>query len=237
MAQFEIDIDLCLKDKRPFKIANASKVKRKCVMASSLDELQWLSKSKLDLKPEAKVSIFLEKDGTEVDDQFFFEKISNHTGFVVKEVPLNGEFVKKQRCKKATRVLKINSFSVQRWKLDDNLLKDKAGLWKSVDSWIFKTKDNISIIENISKRKVLGATSDGKVIQEVFVAGKADQLWKIGEPDAKGYFTLENSGVPKVITAISESSLEGEFVLKKDVKRQQEYANLILFQIKLKDGN
>ena len=25
MAQFEIDIDLCLKDRRPFKITNASK--------------------------------------------------------------------------------------------------------------------------------------------------------------------------------------------------------------------
>ena len=79
MAQFEIDIDLCLKDKRPFKIANASKDKRKCVMVSCLDELQWLSKSKLDLKPEAKVSIFLEKDGTEVDDQNYFEKLSEHT--------------------------------------------------------------------------------------------------------------------------------------------------------------
>ena len=63
-------------------------------------------------------------------------------------------------------------------------------------------------IENTSKTKVLGATSDGKVIQEVFVAGKADQLWKIGEPDAKGYFTLQNSEVPKVITAISESGLK-----------------------------
>ena len=79
MAQFEIDIDLCLKDKRPFKIANASKDKRKCVMVSCLDELRWLSKSKLDLKPEAKVSIFLEKDGTEVDDQNYFEKLSEHT--------------------------------------------------------------------------------------------------------------------------------------------------------------
>ena len=75
MAQFEIDIDLCLKDKRPFKITNASKRLRKCVMVSCLDELRWLSKSKLDLKPEAKVSIFLEKDGTEVDDQKYFEKL------------------------------------------------------------------------------------------------------------------------------------------------------------------
>ena len=54
----------------------------------------------------------------------------------------------------------------------------------------------------------MGATSDGKVIQEVFVEGKANQLWKKGKTDAEGYFTLQNVGVPKVITAISESGLE-----------------------------
>ena len=102
MAQFEIDIDLCLKDKRPFKIANASKVKRKCVMASCLDELQWLSKSKLDLNPEAKVSIFLEKDGTEVDDQTFFEKLSEQTRFVAKEVPFNNNDDSKKILKNLT---------------------------------------------------------------------------------------------------------------------------------------
>ena len=31
---------------------------------------------------------------------------------------------------------------------------------------------------------------------------------KKGEIDAEDYFTLENSGEPKVLTAISESSLE-----------------------------
>jgi hypothetical protein len=89
------------------------------------------------------------------------------------------------------------------------LLKNKAGLWKSVDSWTFKTKDDDLIyIENTSKTKVLGATSNGKVIQEFFVEGKANQLWKKGKPDAEDYFTLENSGEPKVLTAISESGLE-----------------------------
>ena len=98
---------------------------------------------------------------------------------------------------------------MQRWKLEDNMLKNMAGLWKSVDSWTFKTKDDeVIYIENTSKAKVLGATSDGKVIQEFLVEGKADQLWKKGEPDAEGYFTLQNSGEPKVLTAISESSLE-----------------------------
>ena len=63
-------------------------------------------------------------------------------------------------------------------------------------------------IENTSKAKVLGATSDGKVIQEFLVEGKADQLWKKGKPDAEGYFSLQNSVKPKDLTAISESSLE-----------------------------
>ena len=75
--------------------------------------------------------------------------------------------------------------------------------------WIFKPKDDDLIyIENTSKVKVLGSTSGGKVILEDFEDGKAHQLWKKGELDAQDYFTLENSGVPKLLTAISESSLE-----------------------------
>ena len=90
-APFEIDIDLCLKDRRPFKIANESKILRRCAMASCLDELKWLSKSKLNLNPQAKLSIFLEIDGTEVDDQMFFEKLSEQTRIVAKEVHHNTE--------------------------------------------------------------------------------------------------------------------------------------------------
>ena len=98
---------------------------------------------------------------------------------------------------------------MQRWKVDKKTLKDKAGLWKSDDLWNFKTnEDDMFFIENISKTKVLGTTRDGEVVQEFLAEGKADQLWKKGEPDAKGYFTLENSGVPKVITAISEVGLK-----------------------------
>ena len=107
---------------------------------------------------------------------------------------------------------------MQRWKLDDNKkLENKAGLWKSVDSWSFKTKnDDLISIENTSKTKVLEATSDSKVIEEAFVEGKADQLWIKGEPDADGFFTLKNSVVPKFLTAISESDLEmqGNITLK-----------------------
>ena len=60
----------------------------------------------------------------------------------------------------------------------------------------------------MSKTKVLSAKSYGEVILEDFQKGKTEQLWKKGEPDAEGYFTLQNSGEPKVLTAISESSLE-----------------------------
>ena len=37
-------------------------------------------------------------------------------------IPSDGEFVKKQQCKKVTRVWKLNSFSgkAQRWKLGNN---------------------------------------------------------------------------------------------------------------------
>ena len=74
--------------------------------------------------------------------------------------------------------------------------------------WIFKTKDvDLIYIENTSKTKVLGATSGGKVILEDFQEGKIQQLWKKGELDSENYYTLENSEVPKVLTAISESAL------------------------------
>ena len=107
------------------------------------------------------------------------------------------------------RQWQFNSFSEQRWKLEENMLKNKAGLWKSVDSWIFKTEaENFIYIENTSKTMVLGSTSDDKVIEEVFVDGKADQIWKKTKADTEGYVTLQKQMEPKVITAISESGLE-----------------------------
>ena len=133
-----------------------------------------------------------------------FSKIASTT-------TLKGEL--KKQCNKATRICKPNSFSdkTQRWKLHNSKkLENQEGVWKSDDLWIFKTKDNDLIyIENTSKTKVLQATSDGKVIQEVFEEGKAEQLWKKGKPMAQDFFTLEShSEVPKVITAVSESGLE-----------------------------
>ena len=126
---------------------------------------------------------------------------------------LNGELKKKKKCKKATRLLRFDC-SGQRWKLDNNRkLENKEGVWKSVDEWKIRSRrpDKITVwiyIENTSKTKVLGATIDGKVIFEDLEENKFFQLWRKGELDAEDYFTLENAAVPKVLTAISDSSLE-----------------------------
>ena len=91
-------------------------------------------------------------------------------------------------------------------------LTNKANLWTSnqlgTDEWNFRTKGKFVYIENISKKKVLGAKSHGEVILEDFEEGKAEQLWKKGERNAEGFFTLENFKVPKVMTAVSPDSLE-----------------------------
>ena len=74
--------------------------------------------------------------------------------------------------------------------------------------WIKPQNDDLFYVENTSGTKVLEVTSDGEVNLKDFEEGKPHQLWKKGELDAEDYFTLENSGVPKVLTAISKSSLE-----------------------------
>ena len=90
----------------------------------------------------------------------------------------------------------------------DTLL-NKEGLWSSDDEWIFnQTKNGLIYIENISKAKRLGTTNDSKVILEDLKEDRAGQLWKKGERNADGYFTLENHKVPKIMTAISPDSLE-----------------------------
>ena len=83
--------------------------------------------------------------------------------------------------------------------------------------WNFTAKDDDLIyIENISKKKFWNTAENNQVIPEDFEEDNPKQLWKKGEPDTEGYFTLENSEVPKVITAISESGLEikGNIILQ-----------------------
>ena len=88
------------------------------------------------------------------------------------------------------------------------LLKNKANLWTSNEEWGFTFKDKLVCIHNKLKNKVLETKIDGKVTLEDAEEGKPEQLWKKGVTQPDGYFTLENSKVPKVITAISANSLE-----------------------------
>ena len=77
----------------------------------------------------------------------------------------------------------------------------------SDEEWNFKAKDDLIYIENISKTKTLQALSWGVYLRD-FKEEEAEQLWKKGEPNAEGYFILENSSVPKVLTATSSSDLK-----------------------------
>ena len=93
--------------------------------------------------------------------------------------------------------------------MDGKVLYNYDGLWKSDEKWNFKAKDDLIYIENISRSKVLGTTNDGEVILEDFKEDKAEQLWKKGISRAKdGFYSLENSKVPKFITAILSSNLK-----------------------------
>ena len=65
---------------------------------------------------------------------------------------------------------------------------------------------------------VWGITNDSKVILENFEEDKDEQLWKKGEPNAEGYFTLEAFSGTKILTAASSRILiiEGNITLKKN---------------------
>ena len=98
------------------------------------------------------------------------------------------------------------------------MLNTKDGLWESSHfhlshKWTFKTKqEKWFCIEKVSSTKVLEAKTNGEVLLKEFIVGKAQQLWRKGEPDAKGYFTLENHKVTKtgrkILTGISSGILQ-----------------------------
>ena len=78
----------------------------------------------------------------------------------------------------------------------------------SDEEWNFKAKDDLIYIKNISKTKTLQAYSNRYAWLSNSEEDQAEQLWKKGDPNAEGYFILENSSVPKVLTATSSSDLK-----------------------------
>ena len=105
-----------------------------------------------------------------------------------------------------------NSDPSQVWYLDGSTLENKAAdLWKSPDKWKFGKKGEMYYIENVTKKKVLGATNFGKVIEEDFEEDNLKQLWKKVDPVGptnEGDILLENAESTKYMTAISNNSIE-----------------------------
>ena len=107
-----------------------------------------------------------------------------------------------------------NSDPSQVWHLEGSTLENKAtDLWKSQDEWKFGKKGEMYYIENVTKKKVLGATKFGKVIEEDFEEDKLKprQLWKKVDPvgpATEGNVLLENAESKKFMTAISNNSIE-----------------------------
>ena len=121
-------------------------------------------------------------------------------------------------------------------------MKDKANIWQSTDKFDITNKGEFVYIEKISeeiltlesepenpavknnnqknikkrsletesKKKVLGNTGNNVLPQDF--KNTPGQLWKKGEVNTEGYFTLVNSDKkhksPKFLTAISASGLE-----------------------------
>ena len=98
----------------------------------------------------------------------------------------------------------------QLWKFEGRKLKNKANFWTSNDKWVENCipQKKLTYFQNISKWTAFTTKTDGEVIQENYKGISSVELWKKGEPDTEGYFTLEHHKVTKFLTAISESNLE-----------------------------
>ena len=85
---FKIDVDLFLKPPRPFRLTDSTKTLRKGVVSSCLDELLFQAKMKMNIDPQVKVSLVLEEDETEVDNEEFFQTLKDHAVLVVITEPI-----------------------------------------------------------------------------------------------------------------------------------------------------
>ena len=96
----------------------------------------------------------------------------------------------------------------QLWKLDDNTLTNKGGLWQSKDLWEFESEDseeNKVLVINRSESKFL---SDERYGSNVILSDLCDlkKIWIKGSPDNEGYFTLKDVSSQKFLTAVSSES-------------------------------
>ncbi|XP_017876791.1 DNA fragmentation factor subunit alpha-like [Ceratina calcarata] len=67
----------------PYKIVDHAREKRKGITASSLKELTSIARNRLSLPLDAELTIVLEQDGTEVDDEEYFATLERNTSLMV----------------------------------------------------------------------------------------------------------------------------------------------------------
>jgi len=68
--------------RRPYRVCNSERTKTTGVVAQSLEELKERAGSKLGISP-ASCRVFLERDGTEVNDEEYFGFLEGQTKFMV----------------------------------------------------------------------------------------------------------------------------------------------------------
>ncbi|EFN76436.1 DNA fragmentation factor subunit alpha [Harpegnathos saltator] len=67
----------------PYKIVDHTRERRKGITASSLKELTNVARSRLAFPVDADLTIVLEQDGTEVDDEEYFATLERNTSLMV----------------------------------------------------------------------------------------------------------------------------------------------------------
>jgi len=69
--------------KRPFKLTDRLRILRKGVMAATLSELIQKGKERFEYKRCTEVYIVLEDDGTEVDEEEYFQTLPDNTNLML----------------------------------------------------------------------------------------------------------------------------------------------------------
>ena len=104
---------------------------------------------------------------------------------------------------------------------ENGTLKNKENTWQPDGNWSFTnaTEKNLQNekwirIKNKVNNKILVGFGSKAIANETFVEGRPIQLWKRGQPDNEGYYTLQNSESLKFITADTHSlELKGKCVI------------------------
>ena len=65
--------------RRPFKVLDRLRTTKKGLMAGTLEELIRSGKEKLSYLAEQAVIVVLEEDGTEIDDEEYFQSLADNT--------------------------------------------------------------------------------------------------------------------------------------------------------------